>query len=126
VLIVASGWFAAPIALSARPADACEMACCIQQRSCCCRIRHARVKGQLPDKGPQVSSSSAINSCPNGCANSRFSSNLGHAGTNNTASLKLFPIAQANSYSPRPIFLTDDLRARSSTPRAPPTSSIQS
>jgi hypothetical protein len=120
VLIVASGWFAAPMALAARPADTCEMACCIQQHSCCCRTRHARVKGQLPDKGPQVSSSSAINSCPNGCANSQDSNSPSQTGANNTAVANLFPATQTASISVRPVIGTDDLIARSSTPRAPP------
>src|ERR1700716_1072631 len=114
VLIVACGWFAAPIALAARPADTCEMACCIQQHSCCCRTRHARVKGQLPDKGPQISSSLAINSCPNGCANSQISKSPSQIGANNTTIADLFPVAQTVLISARPFIGTDDLIARSS------------
>src|SRR5882724_4647956 len=126
VLIVACGWFAAPIALAARPADTCEMACCILQHSCCCRTRHARVKGQLPDKGPQVSSSSALNSCPNGCANSGVSSNLRYAETGKTPSLNLFLSPSTKPTNLRTLFIPDDLRKRSSAPRGPPTSLTQS
>ena len=123
-LLIVSGWFAAPITLAARPADACEMACCIRQRSCCCRIRHARVKGQLPDKGPQVSSTSVINSCPNGCANSQISKTPTYAGANSTATAKLFVPTTSESISVRSIIKADNLIPRTSTPRAPPSSLI--
>ena len=119
-LIVMSGWFAAPITLAARPADTCEMACCIRQKSCCCRVRHARVKGQLPDKGPQVDSSARVNSCPNGCANSTVSIKLSYAGTGNAISAKPFLNTDTESISISPILAADNLLARSSTPRAPP------
>jgi hypothetical protein len=119
-LLVLSGWFAAPIALSARPADACEMACCVRQKSCCCRIRHARVKGQPSEKGPQVESRASVNGCPNSCANTQISLKQSYAEANKTSSLNPFLTAQSRFVSPRPVIAIDGPQSGSSTPRAPP------
>jgi len=119
-LFLLPGWFGAPVSLYARPSDVCAMPCCVQQGHCCCRTRHARVKGHPFTDKEEINSRAFLTSCPQGCNNNSFSSESVSIGSTKTLPSKINLVHPVRSCFRNQIFFTGLLWASRSSGRAPP------
>ena len=114
----------APLTLATQTADECGMACCVKDGFCCCSPHHASVKGQVSDDQPRISEAELFAPCPEGCAPSgRFGNQLlrNHLGT---GAPQPFVDEPPVMFPEQVVVVHDPVDSGSSTPRAPPSSSI--
>ena len=120
-LLLAAGSISAQASLLTRSVDACSMACCVEQRKCCCSPRHANVREVLRPGETSVESPLVSTQCPDGCAGSKVVNNLfardtrGSSGQSADIPGSVLPESQQNPVAVSAVFVKD------SPPRAPPT-----
>lgn len=113
----------AEVALATQTADACGMACCINEGRCCCNPHHASVKGQISDDSPRVSEAEMAAHCPEGCATGVRSSNLLLREHLRTGAQQIITGEPAAILLEQAAATRDLVDTGPSAPRAPPSSS---
>jgi hypothetical protein len=122
MLVLLPGWFGAPVSLFARAVDVCTMPCCVRDGHCCCKTRHARVKGHpFPDTAG-ITTSAFSNSCPQGCNSNVISFQTVSAGLHKSVPPSIHLIRPANPLYRSQICLAEILWAYPSIGRSPPDS----
>ena len=122
-VVLSIGSVSAPLALAAKSADVCGMACCINEGHCCCSPRHSRVEGQSVDGKPGIIDSSALSApCPEGCVTSGCSSNVMLRAQLRAAAHQIVISVPARTCGEQLIGYRATILPAESSPRAPPLS----
>jgi hypothetical protein len=119
MIILLPGWFGAPVSLYARAVDVCTMPCCVADGHCCCKARHARVKGHPFPDTDGITTATFSTGCPQ-CSNSNISFQTASAGLHKAVSPSIHLIRLTESLSRTQICLADILWAYPSIGRSPP------
>ncbi|HKY03837.1 MAG TPA: hypothetical protein VJQ56_03050 [Blastocatellia bacterium] len=125
LVVLATGWLAAPVALATQTSEVCAMTCCIEDGHCCCSPALPLVKGQKTD-GQEAGDKAGLYNlaiqerCPEGCATSTISTKTQARGSIRAAVTTSDLEARAPARSQNRIVGFDELRAAPSSPRAPP------
>jgi hypothetical protein len=120
LVVLATGWLAAPVALATQTGEVCAMACCIEDGHCCCSPALPFVKGQKDGDKAGFHDGVVQEPCPDGCTTATISIKTQARGSVRAA------IATANLGARAPVRLQnriigfDAFRAAPSSPRAPP------
>jgi hypothetical protein len=75
-LLLLLGCLVAPVSLAIAESDTCSMACCVEQRRCCCSAGHAFVRSLPSDGRDEISHDEIAPRCPEGCVNSQANTRI--------------------------------------------------
>jgi hypothetical protein len=122
LLVILLGAIFAPVTLATQTTEeVCAMACCIEEKHCCCKPAKLAVKGQKRDASEkQLTSAELSKPCPEGCATLRTLSKLDSRAFLRTATTQFSLLTTAAIHAPPILFNHDSIDLVSASPRAPP------
>ena len=120
LVVLATGWLTAPVALATQTSEVCAMACCIEDGHCCCSPALPFVKGQKSGDKAGFYDEVVQERCPDGCATSTISIKTQARGSIRATITSTDLGARAPACLQNRIIVLDAFRAAPSSPRAPP------
>jgi hypothetical protein len=112
----------APVTLATQTTDeVCSMACCIEEKHCCCKPTKIAVKGQKRDAGEKHLTGSELSQpCPEGCATSPAPLKFSSRALLRPAVARSAFLPGAAIHAPPVLVKHHSVALPSASPRAPP------
>jgi hypothetical protein len=122
LLALLFGALVAPVTLATQTTEeVCAMACCIEEKHCCCKPAKLAVKGQKRDAAREQLSGAEISTpCPEGCATSPASSKFHSRALLRPAGKPFALLGSVTIHAPPLVTRLFSVALRSTSPRAPP------
>jgi hypothetical protein len=121
-LLLMLGSIAVPASLVITELDVCSMACCVEQRRCCCSAGHAFVRQQPSDGRDEIAQAEISARCTEGCVTSQTFSRIFSRDAGEAVADSYYLSAPVRSHSAQAGAAHDSANLESSSPRAPPAS----